>query len=42
MILDRHANLNQYGRRNFWARGYFVHIVGRNEKGIKEYIKNQL
>ena len=43
MILNRHANLKyKYGRRNFWARGYFVDTVGRNEKAIKEYIKNQL
>ena len=41
MILDRHANLKyKYGRRNFWARGYFVDTVGRNEKVIKEYIKS--
>ena len=43
MIFDRHANLKyRYGRRNFWARGYFVDTVGRNEKVIKEYIKNKL
>ena len=43
MIFDRHANLKyKYGRRNFWARGYFVDTVGRNDKAIKEYIKNQL
>ena len=43
MIFDRHANLKyKYGRRNFWARGYFVDTVGRNEKAIKEHIKNQL
>ena len=43
MIFDRHANLKyKYGGRNFWARGYFVDTVGRNEKAIKEYIKNQL
>ena len=43
MVFDRHANLKyKYGRRNFWARGYFVDTVGRNEKVIKEYIKNQL
>ena len=43
MIFDRHVNLKyKYGRRNFWARGYFVDTVGRNEKVIKEYIKNQL
>lgn len=43
MIFDRHANLKyKYGRRNFWARGYFVDTVGKNEKIIKEYIRNQL
>ena len=43
MRFDRHANLKyKYGGRNFWARGYFVDTVGRNEKVIKEYIKNQL
>jgi putative transposase len=25
----------------FWARGYFVSIVGRNEEMIRAYIKNQ-
>ena len=43
MIFDRHANLNyKYGRRNFWSRGYFVDTVGKNERVIQEYIKNQL
>jgi putative transposase len=43
MIFDRHANLKyKYGRRNFWARGYFVDTVGKNEKIITEYIRNQL
>ena len=43
MMFDRHANLKyRYGRRNFWARGYFVDVVGWNEKAIKAYIKNQL
>ena len=43
MIFDRHADLKyKYGRRNFWARGYFVDTVGKNEKIIKEYIRNQL
>ena len=43
MIFDRHANLKyKYGSRHFWARGYFVDTVGRNERAIKEYIKNQL
>jgi putative transposase len=25
----------------FWARGYFVSTVGRNEEMIRAYIKNQ-
>jgi putative transposase len=27
--------------QNFWARGYFVLTVGRDEAAIREYIKNQ-
>ena len=43
MIFDRHANLKyRYGSRNFWARGYFVDTVGKNETMIANYIKNQL
>ena len=43
MIFDRHANLKyKYGNRHFWAIGYFVDTVGKNEKIIKEYIRNQL
>ena len=43
MIFDRHANLKyKYGNRHFWCRGYYVDTVGRNEKAIEEYIRNQL
>lgn len=43
MIFDRHANLKyKYGNRHFWCRGYYVDTVGRNEKKIREYVKNQL
>ena len=43
MILDRHANLKyKYINRSFWCRGYYADTVGKNEKMIKEYIKNQL
>lgn len=43
MIFDRHAHLkHKYGNRHFWARGYYVDSVGKNEKMIKEYIQNQL
>ena len=42
-IFDRHANLKyKYRNRHFWCRGYYVDTVGRNEKAIKEYVKNQL
>ena len=43
MIFDRHANLKyKYGNRHFWCRGYYVDTVGRNEKKIAEYVRNQL
>ncbi len=43
MIFERHANLKyKFGNRHFWAKGYFVDTVGKNEKAIKEYIQNQL
>ena len=43
MIFDRHANLkDKYGNRHFWCRGYYVDTVGKNEKAIAEYIRNQL
>ena len=43
MIFDRHANLKyKYGNRKFWCTGYYVSTVGRNEKAMKEYIRNQL
>jgi putative transposase len=42
MIFDRYANLKyKYGSRHFWCRGYYVDTVERNEKVIREYIKNQ-
>jgi len=27
--------------QHFWARGYFVSTVGRDEKAVREYIRNQ-
>ena len=43
MIFDRHANLKyKYGNRHFWCRGHFTDPVGKNEKAIKSYIRNQL
>ena len=43
IIFDRHANLKyRYGNRHFWCRGYYVDTVGKNEKKIAEYIREQL
>lgn len=43
MIFDRHANLKyKYGNRTLWCRGYYVDTVGKNEKAISNYIRNQL
>ena len=43
MIFDRHANLKyKYGNRHFWCRDYYVDTVGKNEKRIAEYVRNQL
>ena len=27
--------------QHFWARGYFVSTVGRNEEAIRKYIRQQ-
>ena len=43
MIFDRQANLKyKYGNRHFWCRGYYVDTVGKNEKAIAEYVREQL
>ena len=43
MIFERHANLKyKYGSRSFWCRGYYVDTVGKNERIIQDYIRNQL
>lgn len=43
MIFDRFVNLKyRYGNRQFWCRGYYVDTVGRNQKKLEEYIRNQL
>lgn len=30
-----------FAGQHFWARGYFVSTVGRDEEVIREYIRNQ-
>ena len=42
IIFERHANLKyKIGNRTFWSKGFYVSTVGRNEKAVQEYIKNQ-
>jgi putative transposase len=40
MIFDLHPEFKR-GSKHFWARGYYVDTVGRNEAQIREYIKKQ-
>ena len=43
MIFERHVNLKyKYGNRYFGCRGYYVDTVGKNERIIQDYIRNQL
>ena len=42
MIFDRHPRFKEKGNRHFWAKGYYVDTVGRNEEQIKKYIKDQV
>ena len=38
-----HTKVPQTGDiRKFWCTGYFVSTVGKNEKKIAEYVRNQL
>ena len=41
MIFEKWGNM-KYKYREVWCRGYYVDIVGKNTKKIKEYIANQL
>lgn len=41
MIFDRHPEYRRKGNRHFWAKGYYVNTVGRNEAEIRRYIQNQ-
>ena len=43
MIYERWWNLKfKYRNREFWCKGYYVDMVGKNTVKIKEYIENQL
>ena len=42
MLFDRYPQYRTAGKKNFWARGYYVATVGNvNEDTIKQYIKQQ-
>ena len=32
---------SRFAGQHFWARGYFVTTVGRDEKVIRDYIRDQ-
>ena len=36
------AEIVGYRNRHFWCRGYYVDTVGKNEKKIAEYVREQL
>ena len=43
MIFDKYAFMKyKLHNRQFWCRGYYVDTVGRNQKAIEQYIRNQL
>ena len=43
LIYEKWGNMKyKYRNRQFWCRGYYVSTVGKNEKKIAEYIKQQL
>ena len=41
MVFDRYPEFKKHGDKHFWARGYYVDTVGRNEEQICRYIKEQ-
>ena len=42
MVFERHSKLRQnFKGQSFWARGYFVNTVGKDEAKVREYIRNQ-
>lgn len=38
---NHHGQRKNFVGMSFWARGYFVSTVGRDEKTVREYIQNQ-
>ena len=43
MLYEQFGELKyNYRNREFWCWGYYVDTVGKNEKRIEEYVRNQL
>ena len=43
MIYEQFGDLKfKYRNREFWCRGYYVDMVGKNKTEIQDYIKHQL
>ena len=43
LIYQKWANMRfKYRNREFWCRGYYVDMVGKNTTKVKEYIANQM
>ena len=40
-IFDAHPELRERNNRHFWATGYYVDTLGKDEDVIIEYIRNQ-
>ena len=40
-IAQRYGKRRKYRGYHFWARGYFVSTVGRDEQVVRRYIQNQ-
>ena len=40
-LLSVERKLRNFLGHKFWARGYFVSTIGRDEETIRTYIKNQ-
>ena len=41
IVRDVQGRAKNFTGQSFWARGYFVSTVGRDEQKIREYIRNQ-
>lgn len=43
MIFQKYGNMKfEYPNHEFWWKGYYVDIVGKNTAAMKSYIANQL